>query len=161
MNLNKEWIEKSTLLKNLLGIPELDFYLDLPQLLPYQIKIVDYLNTKLLILPENDIKQRILEILRIFREGAELICNDGAQDLAFLVGTPYDDRFVFSWSNGLSTLCLRLKFQYADLWNEDPNWECCQCNPKGYTTEDYENWSSGINVTKTEKHDCGCSYREK
>lgn len=140
----------SEYLKSSLGISQLDYYLDKQVLLPYYTQITKYLNERLIILGSDDIMTKITEILRIFSYGADLICNEGTLDLAYEVGVPsgdeeFDrDRFVFSWTNALTSLCMRLKFQYANLFVEDQNWDCCTCLPKGQTVKDYESWTSGI-----------------
>lgn len=144
------YTQNSRYLLDSLGISQLDFYMNLPQMLPYQVQIINYLNNKLITLGTDDIKAKIEEVLRIFRYGAELICNKGTIDLAYDVNIDtsnelYDqDIFVFTWSNALTSLCMRLKFQYANLFVEDQNWDCCTCLPKGQTTKDYESWTSGI-----------------
>lgn len=57
----------------------------------------------------------------------------------------YDqERFVFSWTNVLSTLVLRLRFQYANLLYQAPEQGCgCICG-KGETTADWEAYTSGV-----------------
>lgn len=144
------YTQNSKYLLDSLGISQFDFYMNLPQMLPYQVQIINYLNNRLILLGIDDIKAKIEEILRIFRYGAELICNKGTLDLAYDVNIDtsnelYDqDIFVFTWSNALTSLCMRLKFQYANLFVEDQNWDCCTCLPKGQTVKDYESWTSGI-----------------
>ena len=56
----------------------------------------------------------------------------------------YMDRFIFCWSDFMSTLCLRLKFQYAFLFAQEPDGECCKCGAHGQTETDYESWESGV-----------------
>lgn len=137
-------------LKNSLGISQVDFYMVRPELLPYYTQITKYLNERLIILGTDDIKSKIIEILDIFDHGAELICNGGTLDLAREVEIPSGDpeymccRFVFSWTNALSTLCLRLKFQYAYLFEPEYDPFCCRCGAIGETYEDYESWTSGV-----------------
>ena len=137
-------------LKNSLGISQVDFYMVRPELLPYYTQIINYLNERLIILGTDDIKSKIIEILEIFDHGAELICSDGTLDLALEVGMDVDYeeyrccRFVFSWTNALSTLCLRLKFQYAYLFEPTYDPFCCRCGAIGETYEDYESWTSGV-----------------
>ena len=52
--------------------------------------------------------------------------------------------FIFCWSDFFSALCLRLKFQYAYLFAQEPDGECCTCGPRGQTETDYESWESGV-----------------
>ena len=137
-------------LKNSLGISQVDFYMVRQELLPYYTQITKYLNERLIILGTDDIKTKIIEILEIFDHGAELICNGGVPDLAREVGIPTGDseyrccRFVFAWTNALSTLCLRLKLQYAYLFEPEYDPFCCRCGAIGETYEDYESWTSGV-----------------
>ena len=137
-------------LKNSLGISEVDFYFGRPELFPYYTQITKYLNERLIILGTDDIKSKIIEILNIFDHGAELICSGGTRDLAREVEIPSGDpeymccRFVFAWTNALSTLCLRLKFQYAYLFEPEYDPFCCRCGAIGETYEDYESWTSGV-----------------
>ena len=44
----------------------------------------------------------------------------------------------------MSTLCLRLRFQYAYLFAQEPDGECCVCGARGQTETDYESWESGV-----------------
>lgn len=137
-------------LKSSLGISQVDYYMGRSELLPYYTQITKYLNERLIILGTDDIKTKIIEILNIFDHGAELICNCGTLDLAREVGISSGDpeymccRFVFSWTNALSTLCLRLKFQYAYLFEPEYDPFCCRCGAIGETYEDYESWTSGV-----------------
>jgi hypothetical protein len=137
-------------LKNSLGISQVDFYTKRPELLPYYTKIVEYLNKRLIILGTEDIKSKIIEILDIFEHGADLICDGNVISLADEVDISYEDpeymccRFVFAWTNALSTLCLRLKFQYAHLFEPEYDPFCCRCGAIGETYEDYESWTSGV-----------------
>lgn len=64
---------------------------------------------------------------------------DGESEIAF--NRTY---FVFCWSNLMSTLCLRLKFQYGYLFAQEPDGECCVCGARGQTETDYESWESGV-----------------
>ena len=52
--------------------------------------------------------------------------------------------FVFCWSDFMSTLRLRLKFQYGYLFAQEPDGECCVCGARGQTETDYESWESGV-----------------
>ena len=42
------YTQNSKYLLNSLGIAQLDFYMNLPQMLPYQVQIINYLNNKLI-----------------------------------------------------------------------------------------------------------------
>lgn len=148
-----KYLQVSDYLKGALGISQLDLDLDRKVLLPYQTQIIDYLNIRLIKLGSDDIKAKIEEIFDAFSWGADLICSEAALELARQVGIGiedelYDqDRFVFSWSDLMSTLRLRLKLQYAYLFaDSDSDDDCCSCCGcgKGQTTEDYESWQSGV-----------------
>ena len=52
--------------------------------------------------------------------------------------------FVFCWADFMSTLRLRLKFQYGYLFAQEPDGECCVCGARGQTETDYESWESGV-----------------
>lgn len=151
-------------LKNSLGISQVDFYTNRSELLPYYTAIVSYLNQRLIILASDDIKVKVCEILDIFDHGAELICNKGVLDLAKEVGIPSADkeynccRFVFSWTNALTSLCMRLKFQYAYLFEPEYDGTCCTCGAPGETTADYESWVSGV-YPNDEEYDRTNYYR--
>lgn len=137
-------------LKNSLGIGQVDFYMGRSELLPYHTQIVKYLNERLIILGSDDIKAKVTEILDIFDHGASLICDGAVPDLAYEVEIPTGDpeymccRFVFAWTNALSTLALRLKFMYGYLFEPEYDPFCCRCGAIGETYEDYESWTSGV-----------------
>ena len=120
-------------------------------LLPYHTVILEYINQKLIELGTDEIKPKIQKILDIFDWGADLICTTRAKELADCIGVDtenelYDqDRFVFSWTNLMTSLCLRLKLQYLYLFEQTINLDCCSCDKaKGQTQEDYESWTSGV-----------------
>ena len=120
-------------------------------LLPYHTVIVQYLNEQLIALDTDDIKTKVQKILDIFDWGADLICTTRAEELGNCIGIDtqsenYDqDRFVFAWTNLMTSLCIRLKLQYLYLFDQDVSTDCCNCNKsKGQTQEDYESWSSGV-----------------
>ena len=52
--------------------------------------------------------------------------------------------FIFCWSDFMSTLIMRLRFQYAYLFAQEPDGECCVCGARGQTESDYESWQSGV-----------------
>lgn len=158
-----EFQEASEYIKNKLGIVQLDFDLGRQVLLPYQVMILKYLNSKLIQTASEDIKVNIQLILDTYSYGADLICfgpiedeeeewKTGTLKLAAEVLGPdgveaeeYDtDRFVFAWTNALTSLCLRLKLQYAYLFEQEPSGDCCQCGAKGETDRDFESWVSGV-----------------
>jgi hypothetical protein len=149
-----KYVQVSDFLKGILGISQLDIDLDRKVLLPYQTQIIDYLNTRLIKLGTDDIKAKLNEVFDIFSWGADLICSEAAIELGRQIGIGtenelYDqDRFVFSWTDLMSTLRLRLKLQYAYLFaSEDSGLDdnCCCCHTAGETTADYESWQSGVN----------------
>lgn len=91
---------------------------------------------------------------------------------------PYDqDRFVFSWSNVMSSLVTRLKIQYASLLYEPVQQGCPCCCGKGESWKDWEGYTSGVypedeeysnySFAETSNHwkttasqrECGCGYR--
>lgn len=148
-----KYIQASDYLTRLLGISQLDMDLDRKVLLPYQTQIIDYLNTRLIKLGTTEIKALINEVFDVFSWGADLICSEATIELGRQVGIGtedenYDqDRFVFSWADLMSTLRLRLKLQYAELFADDSSGDCdncCCCHSKGQTVEDYESWVSGV-----------------
>jgi len=150
--------ESQEYLKNSLGISQLDIDTSRTMLLPYFVQIVKYINGKLITLASDSIKAKVELIFDIFNDGADLICTESTIDLVRLVEVDmisehYDqDRFVFSWTNLLSTLCLRLKFQYAYLFEPDYDGECCKCGTPGQTTTDFESWTSGV-YSEDEEYD--------
>ena len=52
--------------------------------------------------------------------------------------------FVYSWTNLLTALCIRLKFQYAYLFAQEYDGECCKCGARGETAKDQESWVSNV-----------------
>ena len=57
---------------------------------------------------------------------------------------PDEQYMCFCWGDFMSTLCLRLKFQYGYLFAQEPDGECCVCGARGQTETDYESWESGV-----------------
>ena len=147
-----------TSLKNLLGITQIDYYTERCELSPYVTYILEYLVRKLILLGEDvDISLKIQEILDIFDYGADTIIDGGALDLAREIGIstnedciegveiPFDrDRFVFTWANVLTALIVRLKFQYAGLFAQEYDGDCCKCGTVGQTWRDFESWRSDV-----------------
>lgn len=152
-------VAAETTLKKFLNLSTLDYYVDSEErFIPYYTYIINYINEKLILLGEAaDIKLKIDEVHKIFSYGAEKIAADATLDLVRAVGIEtdtevedsnniifYQDRFVFAWTNFLTALYMRIKFQYANLFIEKIDGECCKCGPRGQTTSDYESWSSKI-----------------
>ena len=151
-------VTAETTLKNFLGISTLDYYVDSEEnFIPYYTYVMEYINEKLVILGETDIKLRLDEVMRIMNYGAEKIASDATRDLVRALGIETDiveedadnivfnqDRFVFAWTGFMTSLWMRLKFQYANLFVEPINNECCKCGARGDTTSDYESWSSKV-----------------
>lgn len=147
-------------LKSSLGITGIDL-VERCELTPYYTYILKYLGNRLLLLGDVPMKDRIQEIFDIFSSGTDKIIAGATLDLAWELGIettdlylpgreiPYNQEYlVFSWSNALTALCVRLKFQYSHLlYQSTNNNECyCCCNgcSVGETTADQESWTSGI-----------------
>lgn len=167
-----ERLSAETTLKNFLGINTLDYYVDKAGeneeslFIPYYTYIMKYLNEKFIILGETDIKLKIKEFERIFINGNEKIAANATLDVVRAVGIEThsefederihdvvidedniiynQDRFVFAWTNLMTSLWMRLKFQYANLFIEEYDGDCCKCGAKGQTENDYESWCSGV-----------------
>ena len=151
-------VTAETTLKKFLNLSTLDYYVDTEEkFIPYYTYVMEYINEKLVLLGETDIKLKIDEIHKIFSYGAEKIAADATLDLVRAVGIETDtieedannivfnkDRFVFAWTNFLTCLYMRIKFQYANLFVEAYDGECCKCGAKGQTVSDYESWSSKV-----------------
>lgn len=138
-------------LKNSLGITQLDTDLSHICLLPYQVVIIKYLNRELIQLGTESIKARIERVLKIFEEGACRIAEDmEPRQFAEEIGCDIESenfhccRFVFAWTNLLTALCIRLKFQYAYLFAPEQDYECCKCGSRGETAKDMESWVSNV-----------------
>lgn len=155
------YVEASEFLKKKLGIVQLDF--DRREvLIPYFTAIIKYLNKRLILLGTEDRKSLVQEIFDIFKEGGDLICDNKTLDLSIELEIPTDheefskDRLVFSWTNFMSSMCMRLKFQYAYLFTQDYDGDCCRCGAKGQTTKEFESWYSGV-FPEDEEYD-RCNY---
>lgn len=147
-----------TALKSLLGISQIDYYTERCELSPYVTYILEYLVRELVLLGEDsDIKLKVQRILDIFEYGADQIISGATISLACEVGistskfcvegeeVPFDrDRFVFTWSNVMTALCVRLRFQYAYLFTPAVETECCTCGAVGQTYRDFESWRSDV-----------------
>ena len=169
-------VTAETTLKNFLGISTLDYYIDREEMfIPYYTYVMKYLNEKLIILGDVEIKYKIDEVYRILSYGAEKIAADATLDLVRAVGIETDtteltadennivfnrDRFVFAWTAFMTALWMRLKFQYANLFIEQPDLECCKCGAKGQTTGDYESWTSRV-FPQDEVYDRGFTEQDR
>ena len=139
-------------LKQKLGLTQLDYWSERAVLIPYYYYIINYLDIQLTNLGTDDIKELVEEVLRIFEWGGDLIIAHQTHDLAEYVGffdgesnMEFDQEyFVFCWADFMSTLRLRLKFQYGYLFAQEPDGECCVCGARGQTETDYESWESGV-----------------
>lgn len=141
--------------RNSLGLSEVDYRTRL-ELAPYITRIFQFLNKEMILLGDKaTIKDKLERIFKIFEEGSDKIVDEKALELAKeleLTDKTVDDevkynqdRFVFCWTNIMSTLCERLRLQYFDILHPRPSdGECpCHCG-KGQTQKDWENWTSGI-----------------
>lgn len=138
-------------LKNMLGIPQVDLDLSRQCLLPYQVVIIRYLNRNLYELGTDDIRTKVEKIFELFDYGADRIVEDmEPRSFAEEVGCDIESeefyccRFVFAWTNLLTALCIRLKFQYAHLFAQEDDGECCKCGARGETVRDMESWTSNV-----------------
>ena len=146
-------------IKSILGISQIDYSLRC-ELAPYITYILDYISKRLTLLPEgSDIKVSIQEIFDIKEHGETKILYGDVEDLRRELGIdngeiyvdneeiPYnEDRFIYSWSNVITSLLVRIKFQYQNLLSQSPTNDCpCgdSCSP-GQTVTDFENWTSGV-----------------
>lgn len=145
-----QYAESIEYLRNSLGIAQVDLDLSRQNLLPYQVVILQYINRQLIELGSDDLKTKIQKIFDIYEQGADLICNCTVPELAELIGVDTQDQdyrccvFVFAWTNFLTALCIRLKFQYAYLFAPDIDEECCKCGARGETFRDMESWVSNV-----------------
>lgn len=145
-------------LKAQLGISNIDYTLRC-ELAPYITYILDYLNKRIILLGSTDLKIKLQEIFDIFELGTDKIVSGAVLDLVWELGIdtgdiyvddeeiPYNqDRFVFSWSNIMTALVVRLKFQYAALLAQPESNECPCSNGCGHgqSTSDFESWQSGV-----------------
>ena len=142
-------------IRNSLGLSEID-YISRTELAPYITKIFKYLNEELIMLGDKaTLKEKIEKVMEILEKGANNIVDLKIEELEVsldvLDKSPDDevkyskDRFIFSWTNIMSTLCQRLRLQYYDLLKPKlSDGECPCCCGKGQTQKDWENWKSGI-----------------
>jgi hypothetical protein len=113
--------------------------------------------------------------------GESDVLDDDIEDEEEVVGegtVPYEqDRFIFCWSNVMSSLVIRLKIQYASLLYEPTQQGCPCCCGKGESWKDWEGYASGVYPedeeytnyafaettshwnTTASRRECGCGYR--
>ena len=148
-----EYKQALNYLENSLGITKFNFVLR-QELAPYITRILQYINKNLIVLGDDvSMIDKLQEVFNTFDYGANLIIGLDTEILANEVGVleegegdiEYEqDRFVFSWSNTLTSLVERLKLQYASLLYQAPEQGCgCSC-ANGETWKDFESYSSGI-----------------
>lgn len=142
-------------IKQKLGLPEL-YHEVRRELAPYLTYIMKYLNTRLMMLGDDvELIDLIQEVIDVYSEGSDLIVGLRHEELATIVGIEVEeneeedvlekyegDRFIFSWTNVMSSLVTQLKMIYANLF-EDPITQGCPCTP-GETWKDWESYSSGV-----------------
>ncbi len=145
------YAESIEYLRNSLGIVQLDLDLSHSCLLPYQTTILRFINRQLIELGTDNLKAKIEKVLEIQDLGATRIVEDmEPRQFAEEIGCDIESenfyccRFVYSWTNLLTALCIRLKFQYAYLFKPDYSSECCKCGASGETVADYESWVSNV-----------------
>lgn len=140
-------------LKEKLGLLQLDYWKERAVLTPYYYYITSYLNKQISDLGTDDLKTILDKVFELFEYGGDQIIAETTYEFAKEVGfTDGEDEpleykqeyFVFCWADFMSTLCLRLKFQYAYLYAQEPDGECCVCGARGQTETDYESWESGV-----------------
>ena len=151
-----EYKQALNFLNNTLEIKNLNYVLR-TELAPYMTRIIQYVNKKLITAGEDiDLVDKIQLMFDTFDYGANMIVNLDGHGLASEVGvldtgteTDTDvlysqDRFIFSWSNFMTSLVERLKTQYASLLYQAPSQGCsCSC-ANGETWKDFEAYSSGV-----------------
>lgn len=146
-------------LKKSLGIEKVDYEVR-PELAPYLVYIVKHLNNLLIDAGESaGIVDKLRVIFDEHERGADMIVGLKGMKLAKEIGietdntwgsvndffVPYEeDRFVFCWSNVMSSLITRLRLQYASLLVEPITQGCGCCCGKGETQKDWEKYTSGV-----------------
>ena len=145
-------------IKSKLGLPEM-YHEVRRELAPYVTYIMKYLNTRLMMLGDDaELPELVQEIFDIYSEGSDLIIGLKHKDLAEKIGIEIEDwdenleyletyegdRFIFSWTNILSSLTTQLRIMYASLFEDPISQGCpCPCTP-GETWKDWESYSSGV-----------------
>lgn len=148
-------------IKSYLGLSEIDYFMRC-ELAPYITYILNYISRRLVLLPEDSgIKEYIQEVFTIREEGETKIIYGAVDELRAELGIdsgdiyvddceiPYnEDRFIYSWSNVMTALLVRIKFQYSGLLSQTSDNNCCPCGGDtcypGQTTKDYESWTSAV-----------------
>lgn len=152
-----EYKQALNFLDTTLEIKNLNYVLR-TELAPYMTRIIQYVNKKLITLGDDaEMTDKLQLVFDTFDYGAELIIGYKADTLAGEVnvldtGTEVDgdtmyskDRFIFSWTNFMTSLVERLRTQYASLLYQAPSQGCsCSC-ANGETWKDFEAYSSGVN----------------
>lgn len=146
-------------IKSLLGISQIDYSYRC-ELIPYITYILDYINKRLVFIPDDsDITVYINEIIDIKNHGEDKILYQAVDELRSELGIdpgeiyvdnseiPYDEnRFVYSWSNVITSLLVRIKYQYQYLFTQNKDTDCqCgdECSP-GQSVKDFETWTSKV-----------------
>lgn len=143
-------------LEEALGVSSLNFSVK-PDLAPYTTKILEYLNKKIVGIGEDsDMIDKVQLILDTYDYGETYIVNLDSDTLAAEVGVTdsltdtndvlyHQERFVYSWTNLITSLAERLKIQYMSLLYQ-PTSQGCSCNcGVGDNWKSYESYTSGIN----------------
>lgn len=156
----QEYRESLEYIKNSLGLVSDDsWFLINQELAPYITNILKWISGKLIELGENtDIKEKLGLIFDLFEDGSEKIIALEGKSLAEEIGieteklslddsnylTYEQDRFIFSWTNILSSLVEHLKLQYASVLQDSMIQGCpCSCG-RGETIKDWESYTSGV-----------------
>lgn len=187
----QEYKESLGNIKNSLGLTNDDSWFLINQdLAPYITSILKWISGKLIEQGENaDIKEKLELVFDLFENGSEKIIALEGKSLAEEIGieteklssddsnylTYEQDRFIFSWTNILSSLVEHLKLQYASVL-QDPIIQGCPCScGKGETIKDWESYTSGVYPedeeyseyglrgvpsTTSPISECTCAYRK-
>lgn len=156
----QEYKESLEYIKNSLGLTNDDsWFLINRELAPYITSILKWISGKLIELGENtDIKEKLGLVFDLFEDGSEKIIALEGKSLAEEIGieteklssddsnylTYEQDRFIFSWTNILSSLVEHLKLQYASVLRDSITQGCsCSCG-RGETIKDWESYTSGV-----------------
>ena len=184
-----EYAKNVEVIKSYLGIDTIDWYTGRTELAPYLLYITGYLAKELIELGKDaDITEKINRIFEISKHGADLIVGDDCRVLAEEIGMTEimeeilpgyiefnANRWNFCWSDALSSLSMRLKWNYSSLLVEPIEQGCpCSCGT-GETTKDWETYSSGVwpedenykgfgyspitNSGLSKTPSCNCGYR--
>lgn len=151
-----------TNLKTLLELKLVDFWdFKDERLIPYLTVIMEWIDKKLFQIggTDTELLRRLKEVYRLFDYGNNKIMKNSVMDLVYEmeISTKEDitpdyvpfnkDYFIFTWTNFLSSLCIRIKFQYISLFqNADPSYgndNPCNC-PRNQDFHDWESWRSDV-----------------